>query len=354
MGKGQRARQAAAAAALAAALAPKVPPPSPFQPQAETASTASLRPTARAFVPGGAAAPKTATTASVTSSGSSEDEQHIAVRMLESDEDREKLCGLRDAATATASDAAPLLAFLDAMLARVSSASTLERGAAARDLVVALEIVGAGSASGVHVLQALRQLLAAKPAPSRDGALRALAAMCQCDAISCVLEPIVVELLPTILLRHADKEANVRESAMLLADVLVPVVNPLATRSLLQSVYKALELRGWQSKVAALSLLRKFSAGACHEVATCLPELIPQLSELVWDTKREVQDARARDAQARVLAHQQRRRRAARARARRRHRQARARGQGHRRAARDHVRRQRRRADARAHRAAAQ
>ncbi|KAJ0398292.1 hypothetical protein P43SY_000814 [Pythium insidiosum] len=282
MGKGQRARQAAAAAALAAALAPKVPPPSPFQPQAELVAP-SLRPTARAFVPQTAK-----TTESVTSSGSSDDAdaQHAAVRQLESDEDREKLCGLRDDADPTA-----LNAFLDAMLARVSSASTLERGAAARDLVVALEILGAGSVSGVRVLQALRQLVAAKPAPSRDGALRALAAMCQCDAISCVLEPIVVELLPTILLRHADKEANVRESAMLLADVLVPVVNPLATRSLLQSVYQALELRGWQSKVAALGLLRKFSAGACHEVATCLPELIPQLSELVWDTKREVQDA---------------------------------------------------------------
>ncbi|KAF1325175.1 Elongation factor 3, partial [Globisporangium splendens] len=297
MGKGQRERKAAAAALLASALTPAAPSPFLQQQRAPPASLQFVKPIGRVNVavpPPPPPAKKAAGSVSATSetSASSSDNEGETVdaahlyRKLHTDEQKEALRAIQQ-------DSEALALYLDQLLDRVmvNGGDRVERKAAVEDLVVAVEVLGPASTGGIYVLDALRGLVAAKPAAAREGALLTLAAMCKCDAISCVLEPIVVDLLVPIMQRHSDSENTVKDAAVAMVDAIIKVVNPLATRTLLSQIYLALELRQWQSKVATLNLLKTFSATAPHEVSTCLPEIMPVVSECVWDTKKQVQEA---------------------------------------------------------------
>ena len=111
------------------------------------------------------------------------------------------------------------------------------------------------------------------------------------DALSVAMEPVIVEQLTVLMQRHADSEHAVKHVAVTLAKWIAVKVNPLAIHSVLKQIYKALELRQWQSKVAALKLLKELSETASEEVSGWLPEIMPIVTEYVWDTKKQVQAA---------------------------------------------------------------
>lgn len=286
MGKGQRERKAAAAAVLSAALSTPAPsvlaaaPPSVLPPRPATLQV--VKPLARTAASGSSS--QLSATASEGSSSDGDDSDD-RLRTLVTDAQKQ---AVRELPTIEAT-----VAFLSSLLDRANAVgvSRLERRAAVDDVVAAVLVLGPTSDGALFVLDALRDCLVAKPASVREGALRMFAALCKCDALACVLEPVVVQQLVPIMQRHADSENTVKDAAATLARTLLTTVNPLATHSLLKQLFAALELRQWQSKVAALSLLTAFSDVASDEVAACLPEIIPVVSECVWDTKKQVQDA---------------------------------------------------------------
>ncbi|RLN93037.1 hypothetical protein BBJ28_00015253 [Nothophytophthora sp. Chile5] len=281
MGKGQRARKAAEAALMASAMsqtAPSVleqaPPPSLQFVQPKTAHVDVVMP---------AIHKKASPAPSETSASSSDDGDEF--RELASEEKQEELRVLEDVEAVKAQ--------LDAVLVRMTAAriTKAERNAAVADLVVAVEVVGPVSVAGIHVLETLKTLLVAKPTDSREGALLALAAMCKSEELSSVMEPFVVEQLVTILQRHSDSENAVKDAAAALVKTMTKTMSPLATHTVLAQIYKALELRQWLSKVAALNLMKALSETASEEVASWLPEIMPVVTEYVWDTKKQVQAA---------------------------------------------------------------
>lgn len=280
MGKGQRARKAANDALLAAAMAPKASvlaalPPTPA-PAPAPASTLSV--SAAAFKP---AAPRSETSAS------SSDESSDEFRELATDE---QVAALRSAAEQGA-DAAK--AQIDAVLARLTDAfaTRSKREAAAADLAAAVEIVGIASDAGVHALAQLAGLIEAKPTASREGALLAYLTLLRDEELSVAMEAVVVEMLPVIGQRHADSESAVKTAAASLFSAVAEKVNPLAMHSVLGQIYKTLKLRQWQTKVAALNLLKELSETASEQVSGWLPEIMPVVSDYVWDTKKQVQAA---------------------------------------------------------------
>ncbi|TDH71526.1 hypothetical protein CCR75_006485 [Bremia lactucae] len=178
---------------------------------------------------------------------------------------------------------------LSSLVASFSSKS--ERMAAVADIVVAIDILGVASPAGIYVLDLLQTHLNAKPTTAREGALLAYLALCKREELTFVMEPIIVEQLPSIMQRHADSEHAVKSVAALLATTIAHKINPLALHTLLKQLYHSFQLRQWQSKVAALKLLKELSLTAKDEVSRWLPELIPIVSEYVWDTKKQVQTA---------------------------------------------------------------
>ncbi|OQS00298.1 elongation factor 3 [Thraustotheca clavata] len=179
---------------------------------------------------------------------------------------------------------------IDKMLhAMTGPVERTDRQAAIADVVKGLELLGTGNQDGHYIIEFTRNALTQKSVHHREGALLALTAMGRCDAISSAIEPVVVELLVTIIERHGDKEPNVRDASIRLTHALLDLVNPLATRTFLSQIFACLDIRQWQCKVAALDLLRNFSPRASAEISSALPEIIPKVSEIVWDTKPQVQ-----------------------------------------------------------------
>lgn len=288
MGKGQRDRKAAAAATLAATLGAPVSsvlaqqlPPKPV------VGLQVVKPAAVLSVvkPAAGIQSSTASETSASSSDEAEVETHNVLCVLATDEQKQTLKDL--------TDISDVVAFLSTLLDRANAVGVTktERRAAVEDIVTAVQVLGPASEGSLFVIDALKDCLVAKQATLREGALLSFAALCKCDEISCMFEPIVVQQLVPIMQRHADSENTVKEAAYALARTIVKTVNPLATRSLLKQIYAALELRQWQSKVASLNLLKSFSEDAAYEVSACLPEIMPIVSEYVWDTKKQVQEA---------------------------------------------------------------
>ncbi|KUF98753.1 Chromodomain-helicase-DNA-binding protein 7 [Phytophthora nicotianae] len=282
MGKGQRARKAAADAMLAAAMSQSKPSVLEQQNQAPSLQVVAPRSSGLNVVMP-PVHKKPSPPPSETSASSADDSDEF--RQLASEEQREALKALEDVETVKTQ----LNDILSRLVAAFSSKG--ERHAAAADIVAALEIVGVASPAGIHVLDELKKFLVAKPTTAREGALLAFVALCKSEELSSVMEPVVVEQLSVLMQRHADSEHVVKNAAATLAKTVAQKVNPLAIHTVLKQIYTALELRHWQSKVAALNLLKELSETASEEVSGWLPEIMPIVSEYVWDTKKQVQAA---------------------------------------------------------------
>ncbi|KAE8996216.1 Elongation factor 3 [Phytophthora fragariae] len=284
MGKGQRARKAAADAMLASAMTQSKPSvleqefhaPSSLQVVAPKAQSGL-----NVVMP--AVHKKPSPPPSETSASSAVDNDEF--RELASEEQREALKALEDPEAAKTQ----LSSVLSRLVAAFSSKG--ERHAAAADIVAAVEVLGVASPVSIHLLDEIKKFLVAKPTTAREGALLAIVALLKSEELSSVMEPVVVEQLTTIMQRHADSEHVVKNVAATLAKMIAQKANPLAIHSVLKQIYKGLELRQWQSKVAALNLLKELSETASEEVSGWLPEIMPIVTEYVWDTKKQVQAA---------------------------------------------------------------
>ncbi|RLN60600.1 hypothetical protein BBP00_00005892 [Phytophthora kernoviae] len=278
---GQRARKAASDALLAEAMTTNKPSvleqPSPslqfVAPKAPSMGVVMPPPVHKKLSP----------SPSETSASSADDCDEF--RELSTEEQLEALRSIEDVEV--------IKAQLDGVLARLTASfgSKTERNAAVADVVAGLEVVGPTSAAGIYVLDELKKHLSAKPTTSREGAVLAYTALIKSEQLSTVMEPVVVGLLPVIMQRHADSEHAVKHPVATLAKAIAQKVNPLAIHTVLGQIYKSLEMRQWQSKVAALNLLKELSETASEEVSGWLPEIMPIVTEYVWDTKKQVQAA---------------------------------------------------------------
>ncbi|KAF0715711.1 Aste57867_3234 [Aphanomyces stellatus] len=286
MGKAQK-EKAAAKAAVNATMFGRPPPP-PLAPVSASAPPPPLNPRVKDFNPSGlSSGPATPTAASrstsILSSASEDDEYDGEARILSSDEETAAFVEL---------DVPSQMEFVQNLLDKVGTPGTRSvRQAAVDDLVKAVELLGVGSYIGIFVLDEVKRYVSVKSANQREGGLLVLMGMSKCDAISAAIEPLLIELFVNIMERHADKEPQVRDAAARTVAEIINSVSPLATRTILSQVFESLTLKAWQSKVAACDFLRHFAAKAPHETSNMLPEIIPKVSDIVWDTKPQVKEA---------------------------------------------------------------
>lgn len=133
-----------------------------------------------------------------------------------------------------------------------------------------------------------KQLNSKKDALAREHACTAIAAICS-KQVSPGIEPYIVSLLPFVLLAVGDKITAVKKAAESAAQAIVSSINPNAVKAVLpilsKSIVSALK---WPEKMCALKCLDILVAQAPSQTALRLPELIPTVSEAMWDTKPEV------------------------------------------------------------------
>jgi elongation factor 3 len=94
------------------------------------------------------------------------------------------------------------------------------------------------------------------------------------------------------LIQATNKSADVRTAAEETAFAIVENVNPFGIKSLLPYIFSQLPVeKKWQSRELGLKCLAKFAAFAPRQLGDALPEVIPEVTACMWDTKKQVKVA---------------------------------------------------------------
>ena len=137
-----------------------------------------------------------------------------------------------------------------------------------------------------------KQLGNKKDALARERALDAVRAIASYSGISPNVEPYLILILPDVLAAVGDKMVPVKNAAQAAAFQIVKAVNPNAVKSLLPPVLKSLRnAQKWQEKMADLKCIDTLCESAPAQLALRVPDLIPVVSEAMWDTKPDVKKA---------------------------------------------------------------
>ncbi|CAI4744637.1 CDG_1a_G0046800.mRNA.1.CDS.1 [Saccharomyces cerevisiae] len=106
------------------------------------------------------------------------------------------------------------------------------------------------------------------------------------------VEPYIVATVPSVCSKAGSKDDDVQLAATKALKAIASAVNPVAVKALLPHLIHSLETSNkWKEKVAVLEVISVLVDAAKEQIALRMPELIPVLSESMWDTKKEVKEA---------------------------------------------------------------
>ena len=131
-----------------------------------------------------------------------------------------------------------------------------------------------------------------KDKKSAVNALEAVAHIASEADLSPSVEPYIVALIATICSKAGDKTPEIRAGASKALDAIAKAVTPVAIKDVLKRLVDCLSTTSkWQEKIAILSAISILVDTSKAQLALRMTELIPILSEAMWDTKVEVKNA---------------------------------------------------------------
>jgi elongation factor 3 len=137
-----------------------------------------------------------------------------------------------------------------------------------------------------------KQLASKKDANARERALNAIQTIAQHSTVSPAIEPYLVSLLPNTLAGVADKMNPVKVAAQAASKAIVEAANPYAVKVIIPAIIESLRTtQKWPEKMCDLQLIEILCKTAAPQLAYRVPDLIPVISEAMWDTKPEVKKA---------------------------------------------------------------
>lgn len=111
------------------------------------------------------------------------------------------------------------------------------------------------------------------------------------EAIGMHFEPYAIPLIPKITPLYDSKSKAATAAANEAALCLINAVNTNAVRMVLPALYVSFKAIGWKEKVGALGLLSALSVHAKGKVGMCLVDIVPAITDCLWDTKKDTQRA---------------------------------------------------------------
>ena len=123
-------------------------------------------------------------------------------------------------------------------------------------------------------------------------ALSAVASVASENNLSPSVEPYIVNLTPIITGLAGSKDKETQDLAKVALCALAKAIDPMSVKVFLPFLTASLSSTSkWQEKVADLAAISILVDTAKTQVALRMPELIPVLSEAMWDTKKDVKVA---------------------------------------------------------------
>jgi elongation factor 3 len=93
-------------------------------------------------------------------------------------------------------------------------------------------------------------------------------------------------------LQQALAKKEVKDAAEAAAFAICENINPFAMKSLLPTIFIYLPVeKKWQMRELALKCLSKFAKTAPRQLGDALPEVVPEVTACMWDTKKQVKNA---------------------------------------------------------------
>ena len=137
-----------------------------------------------------------------------------------------------------------------------------------------------------------KQLANKKDAAVRERALHTIRAIAEHVDVSAAVEPYLVVLLAPTLAAVGDKMTQVKNAAQAASVSIVKAINPNAVKVILPTIIKSiLSAQKWPEKMTGLKCIEALVESAPAQLAYRVPDLIPVVSESMWDTKPEVKKA---------------------------------------------------------------
>ena len=176
------------------------------------------------------------------------------------------------------------------------AADKSSRASAIEALVASAQKDGPASLKAADFAGAAIKALGDKKSPAaREGAAEAVSALAK-GAIK-ALEPSFVDsgLFSALLEGFADKTPAARTAAVSAVKAFAANMNPWGAGLILPALLHEIKTAGkWQVKTGSLAVLDQLIASAPSQLAKATPDIVPVLSEAIWDTKADVKKA-ARD-----------------------------------------------------------
>jgi len=144
----------------------------------------------------------------------------------------------------------------------------------------------------VKTVEALKKQLAnKKDATAREKALSAIQAIAQHSEVSAHVEPYLISLLPSVFTAAGDKITAVKNAAIAAALAIAEAINPNAVKATLPPLIDTIRnAQKWPEKMTALDFIDTLIRTAPVQLGLRVPDLIPVVSEAMWDTKKEVKE----------------------------------------------------------------
>lgn len=144
----------------------------------------------------------------------------------------------------------------------------------------------------VEFFQDLSKQIKAKDANTVIAALDAYKHIASTNGLSPSVEPYVVELVSEVAAKAGDKNKDVQTAAASALLAIASAITPTAVKAILPKLIENLtSTNKWTEKIAVLKAISQLVDTAKGQIALRMPELIPVLSEAMWDTKKEVKEA---------------------------------------------------------------
>ncbi|KOS22658.1 Elongation factor 3 [Escovopsis weberi] len=136
-----------------------------------------------------------------------------------------------------------------------------------------------------------KQLSNKKDATAREKACIAVETIASHSEVSANVEPYLVVLLPLILAAVGDKITAVKNAANAAVLAIAGAISGNAVKIALPHIMESVRnAQKWPEKMAALDFIEALVKSAPAQLAFRVPDLIPVISESMWDTKKEVKE----------------------------------------------------------------